>query len=204
MQNLGKIIPTIKSGEESLEFDGNKLPNCLLDFWKWSVSDILSNSTRGRFAEFIVATASHVDLNLPRDEWQSFDLITPENIKIEVKSSAYIQSWHQQEESKISFSIKPARSWDSETGIQSAIQKRHADVYVMCLLKHKQQDSINPLDMSQWEFYVLSKFEIDNYKKSQHSITLNSLNKLTIPVTYEKLSDEIKAKNNKNVYNKQC
>ena len=29
----------------------------VIDFWKWSVSDLVSNATRGRLAEFIVAKA---------------------------------------------------------------------------------------------------------------------------------------------------
>ncbi|MDF1498446.1 MAG: hypothetical protein P1P85_03805 [Patescibacteria group bacterium] len=88
----GLIKHKIKSGKEPLKFNQTNLPFQVLDFWKWSVSDLLSNATRGRFAEFIVATATNINLNVPRDEWAAYDLVTPDNIKIEVKSAAFIQS----------------------------------------------------------------------------------------------------------------
>lgn len=40
------------------------------------VSDLVSNSIRGKLAEFIVAKALGVDTNMARDEWQSYDLLT--------------------------------------------------------------------------------------------------------------------------------
>jgi hypothetical protein len=42
----------------------------------------------------------------------AYDLITSTGIRIEVKSSAYLQSWSQKRLSTISFSISPARYWD--------------------------------------------------------------------------------------------
>jgi len=57
MKNLQAIKAIPKTGLEKLTFQGNELEYNLLDFWRWSVSDILSNATRGRFAEFIVGTA---------------------------------------------------------------------------------------------------------------------------------------------------
>jgi hypothetical protein len=194
MANLDKIEQTIKIGDEPLICQNNRLPITIKDFWAWSASDIMSNATRSRFAEFIVATANNVDLGIPRQEWEPYDLLTPEGIKIEVKSSAYIQSWHQKQISTITFSIKPARYWNSKNGEQESIAKRHTDIYVMCLLKNMNQNTINPLDMDQWDFYVLSRPELDNYKRSQHSITLKSLENLTQPVTYAGLHEEIKIK----------
>lgn len=166
----------------------------LLDFWRWSVSDILSNATRGRFAEFIVATATDIDICKLRDEWSAFDLETPEGIKLEIKSAAYLQSWFQRALSKISFSTRAALYWDSLTNKQSDIKKRHADVYVFCLLHHHNKQTVDPLNLDQWEFYVLATKQLNSYTRSQHSITLKSLQGLTQPVCYDKLDSEIKLK----------
>ena len=57
MSELKKIQAKPKDGTEFLTDKGTKTNYNLLDFWRWSVSDILSNATRGRFAEFIVGTA---------------------------------------------------------------------------------------------------------------------------------------------------
>jgi hypothetical protein len=204
MNELKEIKTIPKSGNEILTSNGEKIGYKLLDFWRWSVSDIVSNAARGRFAEFIVGTALGFKLDNIRNEWDAYDLKTKEGIKIEVKSSAYIQSWNQKDYSPISFSIKPARYWDAATNIQDNKPIRHADLYVFCLLKHKDQDTIDPLKMEQWDFYVLPTYRLDNYKRSQSSITINSLKKLTEAKKFIELEEEIiKAYNEQKYFNEE-
>jgi len=186
-----KLNASLKTGNETFTLNHDNLDFQLIDFWKWSVSDLVSNATRGRLAEFIVAKALGINTDNVRDEWQAYDLITPGNIKIEVKSASYIQSWHQKELSKISFSIKKSRSWDADTNIQSKESKRQADAYIFALLKHTDKDTINPLNLDQWVFYVLTTEEINNYPRSQHSITLKSLEKLTKCIDYYSIKNEL-------------
>ena len=178
---------TLKTGNEHLTLDGKATSFVLSDFWRWSVSDLVSNVTRGRLAEFIVATSLGVDLKVVRDEWKAYDLLTPEGIKVEVKSASYLQSWHQKKPSIITYSTRPTRYWDSETNVQAHVPKRQADVYVFCLLKHRDKDTINPLNLNQWEFYVLSTKELDAYKRSKVSITHKSLKRLSPPASYDQL-----------------
>lgn len=191
MNELKRRKASLKNGNECLTDNGLNTNYNLLDFWRWSVSDLLSNATRGRFAEFIVGTAIGINSENLRDEWDAYDLITDDGIKIEVKSAAYIQSWDQKRFSTISFSIKPTKYWDAETNIYRDEPKRHADVYVFCLLKHKDKNTIDPLKLEQWDFYVLPNYRLDNYQRSQSSITINSLEKLTNPKKYSELKDEI-------------
>lgn len=188
---LNNIRTEIKSGNEELVFNSHNTGYSVLDFWRWSVSDLMSNATRGRFAEFIVAIAVNNDFTKPRDEWAAFDVSTAEGIKIEVKSSAYIQSWHQKRLSSISFSIKPARQWDSEKSFSDESKVRSADIYVFCLLKHKDKSTVNPLLLEQWAFFVLPTFKLDNYTRSQTSITLKSLEKISDPVRFAELKEKI-------------
>ena len=195
MNSLKKIIATPKTGSEHLEDNGKKIEYNLLCFWRWSVSDILSNATRGRFAEFVVGTAVELDPTDLRDEWDAYDLTTSSGIRIEVKSAAYIQSWNQKKYSTISFSIKPAKLWDAKENMRKGGSARPADVYVFCRLKHKEQETINPLKMEQWDFYVLPTFVLDNYGRSQSSITINSLVKLSSPIEYLQLNEEIVLRN---------
>lgn len=195
MATLGKIQAAVKTGQEKLVYRGTALELSLLDFWRWSVSDILSNATRGRFAEFIVAAAADIDMGRTRDEWSAFDLETSDGIRIEVKSAAYIQSWFQRALSKISFSTKAALYWDSTTNTQSKTAGRSAHVYVFCLLHHEKKQTCDPLNLDQWEFYALATHELNNYTRSQHSITLKSLQGLTQAIGYDKLGHEITAKN---------
>ncbi len=101
---LGLRKATLKTGKERVRSGDQHLDGDLLDFWEWSTSDILSNATRGVLAEHIVAQAVGINTKEEvRDEWANFDLQTPSGIKIEVKSAAFLQSWHQNSLSKITF-----------------------------------------------------------------------------------------------------
>jgi hypothetical protein len=197
--SLGALKATLKNGTEQLTYNDQALDFSLLDFWKWSVSDILSNATRGRFAEFIVATAINIEKTQVRNEWGVYDLETPEGVKLEIKSAAYIQTWFQKTLSTISFGTRATRFWDETSSQYVGDVKRHADVYVFCLLHHQDKQTIDPLNLNQWEFYVLATCELNGYTRSQHSITLKSLKKLTEAISYDQLHKTITDKNKLNV-----
>ena len=137
-----------KTGEERLSFLGSDAGCCLLDFWKWCGSNVLSNAVRGKFAEFIVGMAVGTDLQSVRDEWGRYDVLAASGVRIEVKSAGYIQTWEQRKYSSVSFSIKPAMGWNAERGMYEGKPMRHADVYVFCLLKTKDQDTLDPMKLT--------------------------------------------------------
>ncbi len=166
------------SGNESLVSGGKSLGLSVLDFWRWSTSDLVNNSTRGVLAEFIVAYALGISFESVRDPWRAYDLITPEGITVEVKSAAYVQSWYQRRLSTIVFNTPKTRAWDADSNLQEKTSKRQAQVYVFALFAHQDKKTINPLDLDQWLFYVLPTKVIDERVRSQHSITLTSLEKL--------------------------
>ena len=128
-------------------------------------------------AEYLVASALGLNKGV-RNEWDAYDLKTEAGLKIEVKSAAYIQSWYQRKLSQISFSIRPTLAWDYETNLQAKERKRQADIYVFCLLHHKDKDTINPMDLSQWTFYVVSTKQLEEVRPERKSITLGKLTKL--------------------------
>ena len=173
-----------KTGAEPLHLDGNPLPVSLLAFWQWSASDLVSNVTRGRLAEFIVATALGIDTSGVRNEWDAFDLVTATGYKLEGKSSAHVQSWYQASLSNIVWRTPRTRAWDAITNQLSVESRRQADVYVLALLQHQDKNSIDPLNLAQWCFFVVPTRVLDARTRSQHSITLNSLTALTKSVSY--------------------
>ncbi len=147
----------------------------LLDYWRWSGSMLLDNTSRGILAEFLIAAA--LDLHKkPRIEWEECDLIMKSGTKIEVKSSAYVQSWKQIRPAVIQFAIAPHKSWDTETGKYREDIKRWANIYVFCVFKGKKP--LHVLDTSKWEFYVLPTEVLNREVPEQKSIRLNSLKKL--------------------------
>ena len=101
------------------------------DFYEWAYSDFLVNNQRGHLAEYIIAKALNT-VSQKRLEWDPFD-IKYKNLKIEVKSCAYIQAWEQKDFSKISFDIAPTRLFDMETEHYCEECKRQSDLYIFCL-----------------------------------------------------------------------
>ena len=187
MSNLDRLNARRRRGDEPF-CDGDRFLGVdLLSFWQWSASDLVSNATRGVLAEYIVAVAVGAADGV-RKEWMPYDILDPRGIRIEVKSAAFVQTWKQNRLSTISFAYPKTRAWDDATNTQSADRKRHADVYVFALLAHKDKASINPLDMAQWQFFVVPTIDLDRRKRSQHSITLPSLQQLAgDPIPYANL-----------------
>lgn len=96
-QSLGGTIVR-KTGDEPILWKGKETGFCLRDFWSWSYSDLLDNTLRGCYSEFIVAAALGIDLSEPRANWEPWDLTLYEEanaIHIEVKSGSYLQAWKQ-------------------------------------------------------------------------------------------------------------
>jgi hypothetical protein len=176
MNELGRLRVRRKTGAERFHKDGEDVGGAdVLDFWGWSGSDLVNNVMRGVLAEYLVARALGIDTSGVREEWASFDLQTATGVKVEVKSAAYVQSWHQAKLSPISFLTPATHEWDSMTNVQSTELKRQADVYVFALLAHNDKATIDPLNVEQWRFYVLPTAVLNARTRSQHSITLNSL-----------------------------
>jgi hypothetical protein len=169
---------TRKTGRERFRNGLKELDFDLLSFWQWSASDLLSNATRGIVAEYLVARALDADPEGVRDEWAAYDLRTSDGVKIEVKSAAYLQSWYQGKLSRVSFVVPKTRAWDPLTNRMDDQPARQADVYVFALLAHQDKQTVQPLDVSQWVFYVLPTSVLDGRTRSQHSITMPTLCKL--------------------------
>jgi hypothetical protein len=189
--DLGRLRPKRMTGAEPFRAGSTALDFDLLSFWQWSRSDLLSNAARGVLAEYLVARALGVVDGI-RDEWAAYDLIMPEGIKVEVKSAAFLQSWHQEKLSAISFRTPETKAWDPETNVLGDKSQRQADVYVFALLFHNDKATVDPQDVTQWEFYVVPKQVLNDRQRSQHSITLPSLRRLAQPVTYGELRDAVR------------
>lgn len=160
-----------RGGDEPFHKAGRHLGFTVGDFWSWSSSDLLSNALRGRVAEFLVARALGVADGV-RNEWDSFDLTSRSGVTIEVKSSAYVQSWAQRGPSRPSFGIAPTLAWSAATNEYSRAARRQAQVYVFALLHHQDRNTIDPLNVSQWEFYVVPTVLLDERMPVQKTVGL--------------------------------
>jgi hypothetical protein len=174
---FGRLEVSRKTGTEPFHFSGAPLGFDLLLFWQWASSDLMGNALRGIIAEYLVARALGLETGV-RAEWDACDLRTPKDLRVEVKSAAYMQTWDQRGPSQISFSIAPARGWDARTNTVADTICRAADVYVFALHHHMDKPTADPLDISQWTFYVLPVTVLNERCASQKRITLSSLLRL--------------------------
>ena len=159
------ITPKKMNGTESfVNIDGEKICS-LVDFWRWAYSDLVGNAERGALAEFIVACALGIQ-DSERISWDKYDLLSKEGIKIEVKTSGYLQTWNQERLSKL--------------------------IFVFCVHKHTEQETVNPLLISQWDFYLMPTKWIDEKFGEQKTATLSSLVKAgALKCEYKELHSKI-------------
>lgn len=181
-----------RTGSEAFHAAGQPLGFDVLDFWRWSSSNLAGNALRGVLAEYLVARALNLTTGC-RVEWDACDFRTPEGTAIEVKSAAYVQSWAQTRPSRIVFGIQPTYGWDAATNTSSAERRRTAHVYVFCLLHHGDRDSLDPLNVQQWRFYVLLTRILDQKIPLQKTLSLSGLLALEpVECNYAGLADAVR------------
>ncbi|MFD6988086.1 hypothetical protein [Streptomyces sp. NPDC059943] len=126
----------------------------VVDFWRFAMPDLKVNNTRGVFAEFLVHQAGGSVRR--RVEWADHDVETDDGLRIEVKAGAYLQAWEQHRHSDIRFTGLRARTWTPTTGYSNE-KSYNADVYVFAVQTAREHADYDPLDTTQWEFYVLPR-----------------------------------------------
>jgi len=161
------------------------------DFWQWAYSDLMQNVERAVLAEYIVAALIGVDNKL-RVPWLAYDLKLPNGKTVEVKTMSKLQAWYQKRLSTPRVVIKPTRKWDPKTNLMEDTPKFHSDLYVICFFTAVSHDAADPLNLAQWEFYVLARERIEGFWKERKSISLEFLKEKSIKSTTAfELRDEV-------------
>ena len=166
------------TGNEDFTLSGSATGRKVIDFWRWSSSELNDNILRAALGEYIVASAvGDQCTDRQRAGWRVYDLLTDYGCKIEVKTSAHRQSWSQSKPSALTFDIGRKVDWDGD--IPDAI--RHSDVYVFCVVNNDDPgDSL--LDLSKWDFYVVATSDLNVIAGDQKTISLSALKK-RLPIT---------------------
>ena len=139
------------------------------DFWQWGFSDLRLNIVRGIFAEFLVAKAVGDPADTLRDPWANFDVRTLEGVTIEVKSSAYLQAWPMKRLTTPTFTSLTSHG-DAREG-KSVEREVRADVFVFCLHTARSHAEYDPLDVTQWKFWVMSATRVRFHGTRQVGLT---------------------------------
>jgi hypothetical protein len=125
-------------------------------------------------------------VDAPRIEWESVDLHY-RGFKVEVKSAAECQSWHQANASPILFSIRKATEWNRETGKFQGQRTRCADVYVVCHYPERDKTKANVLDVLAWDVYVGATEDLNRRFGDAKSIRLAALKKIAAVCKFHQL-----------------
>ncbi len=174
-------------GTEKFEFNGKKLDYNFIDFWRFHYSNIYD--IQGRIAEFIVAKALDINESQNDQYWTLWDL-TYKGLRIEVKETSYYHSFNK--EGKVSkhrsFGITKANgSYDPQVSGNTEFRRQN-DVYVFCLNKGYTKEESYPLNLNNWEFYIVPTSVIDAECGDNKTISLNKIKRLGYSATpYDKI-----------------
>ncbi len=171
------------NGNEHFTLDGEKINITTNDFWKWAYSDLSSDTNRSILAEYIVSLSLGRTSVFKRTEFthRPYDVITKDGFRIEIKSTAYINSKCNERPDCVLFSI--ARNKELYNS---------SDAFVFCVYKGM-SDKETPLNIDLWDFYVISTEKLYRNKPIQKTITLPSLIDLApIKCNYYKIDETIK------------
>lgn len=159
------------------------------DFWRFALGDLRMNNARGYLAEFLVAHALGIT-DPQRIEWAEYDVLL-DDIRIEVKSSAYLQAWEQRQLSRITFSGLKGTPYNPRSGYDPAGKRYNAQVYVFGLQTALTHETYDPLDVTQWEWYVLPRSVLSQL--NQAAISLATLRTKTECVSFDLLAAAVRA-----------
>ena len=84
-----------------------------------------------------------------------------DDIAIEVKAGAYLQAWPTRRHRRITFGHLSGRVWNEETGVYGEARSYRADVYVFAVQTAREHAAFDPLDISQWAFWVTPRAAVE-------------------------------------------
>ena len=125
------------------------------DFWAWNYSNLLADVTRGAVAEFIVARLIGCQPNVLGDPDREYDCKTAAGHTVEVKSSAYLESFalrRPRVRSDIRFSGLKCKLFSTDPRSQHSARRiiRRSSSCSACW-RNGIQSLVDPLHLDQWK-----------------------------------------------------
>lgn len=184
------------TGKEKFTINGNELEFGIIDFWQYKYSNIYN--MQEVIAEFLIEKALGMDKSYNTDSWTLFD-IPYRNKRIEIKQTSYYHPWN--EDGKISnqrvFGITMANSNYEKPEEENKFERQN-DIYVFCLNSGTTKETANPLNISNWEFYIIPTKIINELCGKNKTISLNKVRKITQKIEYKNIKEYIDNLINKN------
>jgi hypothetical protein len=200
-------------GDEAITFKGRSLNVSVLDFWRWSYSDLNMPTVRGDFAEYLVFQAlrkrNAADIGVPvnhyqtrmgwdmvdltygrgiyeaRDEGDYFCPSTAHGWGVEVKSSSTANAKTPR------FDVSMKKGYHVPSRREIAHLRNWSDIYVFALLNDESHQT-TITQVQAWTFYLLPTYKLDILrrvtKKQVKSISVSTLLKIgAVQCSYREL-----------------
>ncbi len=179
------------TGKEKFVFNNKELGFDLTDFWRFHYSNIYN--AHGKIAEFIIARALGVLKAQNTAYWTLWD-ITYRKIRIEIKATAYYHPWNLSgnvSKQRV-FGITKANGAYDITISGNSEYCRQNDIYVFCLNTGNTKETSNPLELNNWEFYIVPTSVINKSCSNNKTISLGRIRKLGyLAKRYDQIKEEI-------------
>lgn len=187
---------------EKFTINNNELDFGILDFWKSKYSNIYN--MQEVIAEFIVEKALGIDKAQNTDYWTLYDILY-RDYRIEIKETSYYHPWN--ENGKVSkqrmFGITKANSNYESNETENKFERQN-DIYVFCLNTGITKETSNPMNLDNWEFYIILTSEINKQCGDNKKISLGRVRKIAEKKSFEEIKscidkiidDKMKGANN--------
>lgn len=170
-------------------FNDENLSFGILELWKSKYSNIYN--MQEVIAEFLVEKALGIDKAQNTDYWTLYDILY-RNYRIEIKETSYYHPWNKNGiVSKYRrFEITKANSNYDIKDCENKFERQN-DIYIFCLNTGNTKEESNPMNLNNWEFYIIPTSVINEKCGNNKTITLGKVRKLTDKITYDKIKEKI-------------
>ena len=184
------------SGQEIFLFKGESIGLTIQDFWRFQYSNIFD--LQEYIAEFLIAKALCIDTPYNRNGWTAYD-IKYKGKRIEVKETGYFYSWQKigKHSQRRLWDIHKTFVKDNEGNRMKDeygkdIKERQSDVYVFCLNIGDDFLTSYPLELDNWEFYIIPTKDINMQCGDHKTISLSKVKKIANNnISFEDIKSEI-------------
>ena len=164
---------------------------------------LINNVYRGDYVEEMILSAlGEGEQWKPFGGWGGWDLERDDGLRLEVKQSAALQSWHATasagKPSPSSFDIAPRGGYytdSTDAGFWKKVDPpvRSADIYIFAWHPEKAPDIADHRRAEQWEFYVVreSKLPPKPQETKTQKRSISTVKKLAAAVTYDELAAKV-------------
>jgi len=161
----------------------------LADFWTWAFSDLAGDRTLDTLSEFVVGLALE---NLERARSSCAPPITYLGKRIEIRAARWNGSLDEWSLNNIRFDISPEFAREKK-GRDMGSWRRQAECYVFCLFAHIGSNQGGPLNVENWEFYVVERESLDEHLGPKRRVKLLEICRMSMPLNHERLREAIRS-----------